>query len=453
MALVLFAASILPVASAATITLDATTITECVQSTLTWTGGSPPFKLKIWLFKADNNDTTLAQQYQNLSIPSLPWTANFTAGTRLQFDITDADGDSNGDPPVTVLAGSDTSCLGSASASSSGSPTATGSGGVSASTASGSSSPNPAPLTLSRTGLSAGAIAGIAVGVGVIAVIVTALTVWCLLKRLLLKHRRHSGIPTPSPSSSSTQVRADEVRMSWYKRAARRMSLRGREFDIDRPAASPTFSDAPTVVAQRRPLLPVLSYNGISSTLARTAPDPYRPPSQTDSVIVSGPSSPASDRGEVSFRQTSYAAPSLPQQSTTSLSDAQSHGRKAKRPAHAHNTSDSSNRSGGTTTSSTELRMARTTSPVLSTSLSHSSGDRESRRDRDTSTLASTISTLRTPRTPRSPRHETDGGIRLLGGPTGLEAEGEGGNVGVVVPGDGEGTVTVVSGSPPPYSA
>ncbi|KAM5546246.1 hypothetical protein V8D89_000372 [Ganoderma adspersum] len=376
LAFALFAASTAPTAAAAaSISLTTTTITECVQTMLTWSGGNAPYKLKISPLKADNNsDTSQLQQYSNISTASFGWTANFTVGTRVQFDITDANGDASGDPPLTVGAGPNANCLPAVSGSSSGSATTTGTGGSPGSTASGSLSPNNSSGSVSRTGLSAGAIAGIAVGVGVMAVLATTITVWCLLKRLLFKHRRHrhrsrSGTDTPSSSSS-----ADEVRASWYRRAARRMSLRGHGFDIDRPVArSPTFSDRDArsaTTAQRGPLLPVSAYHGISSTLEGTgaAVDPFRVPTPTDSVIVSGPSSPVSDRGEASFRQTpSYSAPSHLQHSTTSLSDTQSQTKKPRRPAaHAHNTSDTSTRSGATATSTTELRP-RTANSALST--------------------------------------------------------------------------------------
>ncbi|PIL28636.1 hypothetical protein GSI_08678 [Ganoderma sinense ZZ0214-1] len=355
LAFVLFAASSAPtMAGAATITLNTTTISECVQTLLTWTGGSAPYKLKISPIKADGNpDTSQMQQYSGIQTASYAWTTNFTAGTQVQFDITDADGDSSGGPDLTVATGN-TNCLSGVSGSSLGtdgaSATGTASGGSPGSTASGSPSPNA--VTVSRTGLSGGAIAGIAVGVGVMAVLATTLILWCLLKRFLLKHgrhrhrnpsRAHSGTGTDTPSSSSS---ADEVRVSWYQRAARRMSLRGHGFDIDRPVArSPTFSDSARsdLTSQRGPLLPVSAYNGISSTLEGTggaAADPFRAPTPTDSVIVSGPSSPVSDRGEASFRSPSHLQPS-----TTSLSDTQSQTKKPRRPAHAHNTSDTSTRS------------------------------------------------------------------------------------------------------------
>ena len=105
------------------------------------------------------------------------------------------------------------------------------------------------------------------------------------------------------------------------------------------------------------------------------------------------------------------------------------------------------------TDASTAHLRAHAASPAISTVPSNSSGDRDAGRDRDTSTLASSVGRPRTPRSPRTPRHETDAGVRLLGGPEFVrEGENASGGQVVVAVAEQEGGNSGESGLPPPYS-
>lgn len=171
-------------------------LSQCNPVNLTWSGGAPPYRLDILPFVPNTTgpgsfdpvnrfpNHSLAQRFINIPVQYFVWTPNFTVpNTDVQFNLIDGTTNAPAGGHHVMLAGS-TACLNISSTSSSASdtmssPTLV----VPISTA----EPSPQITQLAQAaehhGLSTGAIAGIAAAIGVLAILLTALAVWCCLRR------------------------------------------------------------------------------------------------------------------------------------------------------------------------------------------------------------------------------------------------------------------------------
>ncbi|KAI0752455.1 hypothetical protein C8Q80DRAFT_1267002 [Daedaleopsis nitida] len=259
-------------------------LTVCEPVNVTWSGGVPPYRLDIVPFNG-SEESALDQRFVQIFDTHVQYTPNRPPGTMLQMVLMDSNTnalDGSRSIIVLILPGPDTRCLTSSSTSPSApstSPTPSpsvapsSSGTVPAVTISGTTQPVPDASSVHH-GLSAGAIAGIAVGVGLSALFLTAMAVWCFLRR-----------------RKSEQYRKDN-----------RRSL-----------AESTFSETSTAVGHGR-------FLSLSNTVAASAltKDEFSP---TDATY-SGPSSPTLDAEEAGLRPIPYLvsqSEASPRTSTTDL--------------------------------------------------------------------------------------------------------------------------------------
>ncbi|KAH9854534.1 hypothetical protein C2E23DRAFT_883621 [Lenzites betulinus] len=129
-----FSASLISVAflvgaAQAQIQINAPTqpVTECVETEITWTGGSAPFSLSLLTSQhmrppdicgsviptGETGDAAALQEFTNIATNSFFWIFNIYVAdvTTVDLVVTDSTGASAQSAPITIQSGSDTSCL------------------------------------------------------------------------------------------------------------------------------------------------------------------------------------------------------------------------------------------------------------------------------------------------------------------------------------------------------
>ncbi|EKM56361.1 uncharacterized protein PHACADRAFT_253429 [Phanerochaete carnosa HHB-10118-sp] len=81
---------------------------ECVPSLITWINGDSPFTLVIHEPDANGH---IIQEFSDLTSRSFTWSTDVSAGTTVGFSLRDRSGAEAQSAPVTILAGSSTSCI------------------------------------------------------------------------------------------------------------------------------------------------------------------------------------------------------------------------------------------------------------------------------------------------------------------------------------------------------
>ncbi|KAM5546242.1 hypothetical protein V8D89_000368 [Ganoderma adspersum] len=172
-------------------------VTLCRPVNLTWTGGTPPYRLDVELSVDGVPDIPSDQRETGIPNTWYLWTPDFPAGSVLQIAILGSQLVPSASGFATVLSSSDSSCLAtsytaiSATSSPSTSPSASSSAnGLISPVNQPSATSTPAIFSSSRRGLSKGAIAGIAVAAALIGVGLIALAAWYRLRRR--SHEQHS---------------------------------------------------------------------------------------------------------------------------------------------------------------------------------------------------------------------------------------------------------------------
>ncbi|PIL28632.1 hypothetical protein GSI_08674 [Ganoderma sinense ZZ0214-1] len=130
----------------------------CQPVNLTWTGGTPPYRLDVEPFVDNSPNSTANGRKIALDNTWFLWTPDFPAGSILQISIEGSGTASAASVRATELPSSNSSCLNTTSAT----PTSTlPPNSLSAPVDQPSATPSPAVLTSSGSVLSKGAIAGI----------------------------------------------------------------------------------------------------------------------------------------------------------------------------------------------------------------------------------------------------------------------------------------------------
>ncbi|RSH77529.1 uncharacterized protein EHS24_003085 [Apiotrichum porosum] len=102
----------------------------CQPSLISWTGGTAPFILSV-IPGGDVSAAALEYLESSTTSSSYTWTVNLVGGTYITFKVTDATGANVYSAPLTIQAGSSTSCMTTTGGSSS---TEAGSSGTAAAT-------------------------------------------------------------------------------------------------------------------------------------------------------------------------------------------------------------------------------------------------------------------------------------------------------------------------------
>ncbi|KDQ15948.1 hypothetical protein BOTBODRAFT_31400 [Botryobasidium botryosum FD-172 SS1] len=85
-------------------------VVECQPTDLTFGGTAPPFIISI--IPGGQAGAAPLETLGTSSGPSLTWVANITAGTKVTFEIRDAQGRLGFSAIVTIQAGTSTACVG-----------------------------------------------------------------------------------------------------------------------------------------------------------------------------------------------------------------------------------------------------------------------------------------------------------------------------------------------------
>ncbi|KAJ6508034.1 hypothetical protein C8R47DRAFT_966399 [Mycena vitilis] len=112
--LALFAASSLNAVAADFSVATPTNVTQCKPVQFTWEATKGPYNLII--VKSAEPCGAVMQELGDHPNPSMTWTTNLTAGVDYTLSVEDANGDEGWSEAMTVLAGTDTSCLNNAAA-------------------------------------------------------------------------------------------------------------------------------------------------------------------------------------------------------------------------------------------------------------------------------------------------------------------------------------------------
>ncbi|OSC96905.1 hypothetical protein PYCCODRAFT_1472229 [Trametes coccinea BRFM310] len=81
---------------------------QCQSFVFTWRGGTPPFTVSV--LSGDTTETPL-EQHGGISSGSFQWLADVPAGASVRLEVQDSSGASVDTGPLTIQAGSDSSCL------------------------------------------------------------------------------------------------------------------------------------------------------------------------------------------------------------------------------------------------------------------------------------------------------------------------------------------------------
>ncbi|KAM5535957.1 hypothetical protein V8D89_010397 [Ganoderma adspersum] len=144
-------------------------ITQCVPTQFTWTGGSgeqsySPSRVMA-IVPGGVPGAAALQQYSGLTGNSFSWSANITEGTSIGLQLTDSTGAIAQSAPVTIQSGPSNSCLtGETSAASGASTTAAGSTTAAATTGASTTAPAASGTTTKAATSSSGTGAGSASG-------------------------------------------------------------------------------------------------------------------------------------------------------------------------------------------------------------------------------------------------------------------------------------------------
>ncbi|KAJ9122311.1 hypothetical protein QFC22_001732 [Naganishia vaughanmartiniae] len=118
------------------------TLTVCQPTLLSWTGGSQPYFLSV--IPGGQASAAALKDFGQQTANSYTWTVDLPAGTQITLKLTDSTGNTVYSSPVTIQAGTSTSCINAAVSGSS-------------SAAAGSSAPAASSVAASSTG---GAVVG-----------------------------------------------------------------------------------------------------------------------------------------------------------------------------------------------------------------------------------------------------------------------------------------------------
>jgi len=106
-----FALAAASLAMAQDVTISSASLTQCAQSTFTWTGSASPFYVAV-VPSTDPCGSDALAEYYDVTSPSVDYYANLPSGTQCQLYVVDANGAEYWGPMMTVGDG-DASCLGS----------------------------------------------------------------------------------------------------------------------------------------------------------------------------------------------------------------------------------------------------------------------------------------------------------------------------------------------------
>jgi hypothetical protein len=84
--------------------------TTCIPLLITWVGGTPPYFLT--LVPANQPGATPIINFGQQNSTSLTWRVNVAAGTSVNFNLVDNTGLTAQTAPFSIIAGSDTTCVG-----------------------------------------------------------------------------------------------------------------------------------------------------------------------------------------------------------------------------------------------------------------------------------------------------------------------------------------------------
>ncbi|GAA5915416.1 uncharacterized protein JCM6883_007151 [Sporobolomyces salmoneus] len=117
-ALLTIASAVAAVAQSALTINTPTALFTCDPYLVSWSGGSAPYTIRAFP-SGQLGGTPLETLVAGTSATSLTWTVNLGAGTGVTLAITDSTGTTIGSAPVTIQAGTSTSCIGSSSSAAS----------------------------------------------------------------------------------------------------------------------------------------------------------------------------------------------------------------------------------------------------------------------------------------------------------------------------------------------
>ncbi|GAA5932433.1 uncharacterized protein JCM15063_001224 [Sporobolomyces koalae] len=108
------AAAALSAAAQSTLTINTpSALFTCDPYLVTWSGGSAPYTVRVFP-SGQLSATPLGTLVSGSDATSLTWTVNLAQGTAISLAITDSTGTTVPSAPVTVQAGTSTSCIGGA---------------------------------------------------------------------------------------------------------------------------------------------------------------------------------------------------------------------------------------------------------------------------------------------------------------------------------------------------
>ncbi|GAA5869815.1 hypothetical protein JCM16303_001805 [Sporobolomyces ruberrimus] len=148
-----FTSALVTIAAAATAAAQSgltiatpSTLFTCDPYLVSWMGGTAPYTIRV--FPAQQlGATPLATLISGTSANTLTWTVNLAAGTPVTLAVSDSQGTTIGSAPVTIQAGTSTSCVGGTASTAA----STGSAGA---TSASSSAVSTGATTLSSTSTS-----------------------------------------------------------------------------------------------------------------------------------------------------------------------------------------------------------------------------------------------------------------------------------------------------------
>ena len=167
----------------------------CQPINITWTGGTPPYRLDVEPFV--DNSPNKTSNGRNIAIDNTwsLWTPDFPLGSILQISIEGSGTSPAASVRTTELPSSNSSCLNATSATSLVSTSTPLANSHSTSVDQPSAPSSPAILASSKRGLSKGAIAGIAVAVALIGIGSIVFIAWYLLRRRKTRGQHSTSFP------------------------------------------------------------------------------------------------------------------------------------------------------------------------------------------------------------------------------------------------------------------
>ncbi|KAM5546241.1 hypothetical protein V8D89_000367 [Ganoderma adspersum] len=200
---------------------DPSEVILCQPINLTWTGGTPPYRLDVEPLVDNAPNKTANGRNIGVNNTWFLWTPDFPQGSVLQISIEGSGTSPAASVIATEVPSSDSRCLNTTSATSL-APTSTSLvSTLSTSVVQPSATSSPAILASSRSGLSKGAIAGIAVACTLIGIGFIGFIAWYLLRRRSRDQHLEKGAEgtivshtLPYSDPSSTLVSDDRSKLT-----------------------------------------------------------------------------------------------------------------------------------------------------------------------------------------------------------------------------------------------